>query len=114
MNRKKVILGPGCIDCPVKECDTITYRGSRCEVLRDKYNLDDPDKDRALTIEQICMLHHKSVLVKAPEVPDIDEKVMICDGCRKEPSDGAKYVILDDEQYSYGCFIDGTIILIPQ
>lgn len=47
MNRKKVILGPGCIDCPVKECDTITYRGSRCEVLRDKYNLGDPDKDRS-------------------------------------------------------------------
>lgn len=26
--------GNGCINCPVKECDALLYRGSRCSALR--------------------------------------------------------------------------------
>ena len=34
MNSPK-FLGEGCKTCPVKNCDTTVYRGSRCAFLRD-------------------------------------------------------------------------------
>lgn len=34
--------GAGCKTCPVKNCDTLQYRGSRCAALRAKHGLGDP------------------------------------------------------------------------
>lgn len=34
--------GSGCKTCPVQNCDTFNYRGSRCAALRDQYGLGDP------------------------------------------------------------------------
>lgn len=34
--------GPGCKTCPVRNCDTLQYRGSRFAALRDQHGLDDP------------------------------------------------------------------------
>lgn len=109
---KRMYLGPGCAKCPVKGCDTVTYRGSRCASLRDKYGLDDPD-EQPLTALQICMLHNQKVHVHAPSIPEIDGKDMVCDGSRKTV-EGGHYVILDNEEYSYILFVDGTIELMAR
>ena len=49
--------GSGCKNCPVKHCDTLTYRGSRCASLRDKFGLGDPktnaDHIRSMTDEEL-------------------------------------------------------------
>ena len=34
--------GSGCINCPVKDCQTMHYRGSTCAAQRAKYGLGDP------------------------------------------------------------------------
>lgn len=63
----------------------------------------------ALSVLQICALHHQVVSVKAPTIPEIDGKEMLCDGSRKT-GDG-RFVILNNEEYSYVLFVDGTIRL---
>ena len=53
----------GCKTCPVVQCDTVTYRGSRCKELRTVHGLGDPktnaDAIREMTDEQLCeaLLH---------------------------------------------------------
>lgn len=53
----------GCKTCPVVQCDTVTYRGSRCKELRTVHGLGDPktnaDALREMTDEQLCdaLLH---------------------------------------------------------
>lgn len=53
----------GCKTCPVVQCDTVTYRGSRCKELRSVHGLGDPktnaDAIREMTDEQLCeaLLH---------------------------------------------------------
>lgn len=48
----------GCKTCPVVQCDTVTYRGSRCKELRTVHGLGDPktnaDAIREMTDEQLC------------------------------------------------------------
>ena len=58
-----IMKGPGCNSCPVNEfdCDA-QYRGSRCSVLRDKYNLGDPDTKAEKLIKCDCnKCAHKEV-----------------------------------------------------
>lgn len=45
------MLNPGCKYCPVKNCDTVQYRGSRCAALRSKFGLDDPSLSDAYDLE---------------------------------------------------------------
>lgn len=45
------MLNPGCKTCPVKNCDTLQYRGSRCAALRDRFGLDDPAKSTPYDLE---------------------------------------------------------------
>ena len=45
------MLNPGCKNCPVKNCDTVQYRGSRCAALRDQFGLDDPNLSSAYDLE---------------------------------------------------------------
>lgn len=40
---QKIFRGRGCKSCPVKNCDTSQYRGSRCTALRARYGEDDPE-----------------------------------------------------------------------
>ncbi len=53
----------GCKTCPVVQCDTVTYCGSRCMALRAVHGLGDPktnaDAIREMTDEQLCeaLLH---------------------------------------------------------
>ena len=62
-----------------------------------------------MSVLQICGLHHKAVSVKAPTIPEIDGKEMLCDGSRK--TDDGHFVILDNDEYSFILFVDGTIRL---
>lgn len=39
---KMELNGAGCKTCPVKICDTLKYRGSRCTALRAQHGLGDP------------------------------------------------------------------------
>lgn len=49
------------------------------------------------------------VLVEAPSLPDIHEKVVSCTGAYKHGDN--RVVILDGEEYSQVLFVDGTIRL---
>ena len=50
--------GSGCKTCPVKRCETLTYRGSTCATQRAKYGLGDPqtnaDRIRAMSDEELA------------------------------------------------------------
>ena len=47
----------GCKTCPVVQCDTVTYRGSRCASLRAVHGLGDPmtneDRVREMSFEEL-------------------------------------------------------------
>lgn len=47
----------GCKTCPVVQCDTVTYRGSRCASLRAAHGLGDPmtneDRVRVMSREEL-------------------------------------------------------------
>lgn len=45
------MMNPGCKNCPVKNCDTLQYRGSRCAALRDKLGLGDPAESTPYDLE---------------------------------------------------------------
>lgn len=45
------MLHSGCKSCPVKNCDTIQYRGSRCAALRDRFGLGDPNSSTPYDLE---------------------------------------------------------------
>ena len=50
--------GSGCINCPVKPCNTVYYRGSTCAAQRAKFGLGDPltnaDRIRAMSDEELA------------------------------------------------------------
>lgn len=50
--------GSGCKTCPVKNCETMNYRGSACAAQRAKLGLGDPmtngDRIRAMTDEELA------------------------------------------------------------
>lgn len=52
------MVGSGCKSCPVKGCDTLRYRGSRCAALRAEYGLGDPltnaDRIRSMCDEELA------------------------------------------------------------
>lgn len=51
-------LGSGCVNCPVKPCQTMKYRGSTCVAQRDRYGLGDPktiaDMIRDMSDQELC------------------------------------------------------------
>lgn len=51
--------GSGCEKCPVQNCDTRTYRGSRCAELRARHDLGDPktnyDHIMSMNVEQLAL-----------------------------------------------------------
>ena len=50
--------GSGCINCPVKPCNTVYYRGSTCAAQRARLGLGDPmtnaDRIRAMSDEELA------------------------------------------------------------
>lgn len=65
---RKLGMNPGCIncpDCPVKGCDAMLYRGSRCMALRRKHGLGDP-LTKAEKIQAIPL----SELRNIPRIPE--------------------------------------------
>ena len=58
---------------------------------------------------EICAMQGQLVLVEAPSLPDIHEKVVSCTGAYKHGDN--RVVILDGEEYSQVLFVDGTIRL---
>lgn len=50
--------GSGCKNCPVKQCETLNYRGSTCAAQRAEYGLGDPmtiaDRIRAKDDEELA------------------------------------------------------------
>lgn len=56
--------GSGCNTCPVKGCDTMNYRGSRCAALRHQHGLGDPmtnaDRIRAMSNEELAKFLERS------------------------------------------------------
>ena len=63
----------------------------------------------SIPFDTICGLHNKKVLVYAPSIPDIHNRVVVCDGARK--CDEYRYIVLDNDEYSQILFIDGAIEL---
>lgn len=63
----------------------------------------------SIPFDTICSLHNKKILVYAPSIPDIHNRVVVCDGARKVGE--YRYIILDGDEYSQMFFIDGTIDL---
>ncbi len=57
----------------------------------------------------VCGLHNQKVLVCSPSIPDIHNRVVVCDGARK--CDEYRYIVLDNDEYSQILFIDRTIEL---
>lgn len=72
----------GCRTCPVVQCDTVTYRGSRCKALRGELGLGDPmtnaDAIREMTDEQLCEFIHR-----ASDIPCHEKMTPECYECRK-------------------------------
>nr|DAH90706.1 MAG TPA: hypothetical protein [Caudoviricetes sp.] len=58
----------------------------------------------------ICGLHGDIVIVSAPDIPELNNKMVPCLGSHKDP-DGHKYVVLDGEEYSQDLIIGGFIKL---
>lgn len=54
------MAGSGCHDCPVRDCDTLMYRGSRCAALRNAAGLGDPmtnaERIRQMSDDELCHL----------------------------------------------------------
>ncbi len=66
--------GSGCNTCPVKGCDTMNYRGSRCAALRHQHGLGDPmtnaDRIRAMSDEELADILYKQT--------DLDGQIKSC------------------------------------
>lgn len=63
--------GSGCFNCPVKNCETMNYRGSTCAAQRAKFGLGDPmtnaDRIRAMTDEELAaLLAHETYRIAEP------------------------------------------------
>ena len=63
-----------------------------------------------LTELDICGLHGDIVIVSAPDIPELNNKMVPCLGSHKDP-DGHKYVVLDGEEYSQDLITSGFIKL---
>lgn len=63
-----------------------------------------------LTELDICELHGDIVIVSAPDIPELNNKMVPCLGSHKDP-DGHKYVVLDGEEYSQDLIAGGFIKL---
>ncbi len=63
-----------------------------------------------LTEVEICAMHGDNVIVSAPNIKELDKRVVPCLGSHKD-IDGQKYIVLDGEEYSQSLFVDGTITL---
>lgn len=63
-----------------------------------------------LTEQDICGLHGDIVIVSAPDIPELNNKMVPCLGSHKDP-DGHKYVVLDGEEYSQDLITSGFIKL---
>lgn len=64
------MLNHGCCNCPVRDCDTIQYGGSRCAALRDRFGLADPSLSTAYSLEYRgirCVEAEQRVRIKALE-----------------------------------------------
>ena len=70
--------GSGCMNCPVKPCETMNYRGSTCAAQRAKLGLGDPmtnaDRIRAMSDKELAFF-------LADEIPHGD-----CYGCELDCS----------------------------
>ena len=64
-----LINGPGCKNCPVKDCQTGHYRGSVCAAQRSKFNLGDPQTKAEKVAQDIQMMSDD-------ELKDYLEKVL--------------------------------------
>ena len=62
--------GLGCTTCPVKGCDTVQYRGSRCTALRHRHGLGDPltwaEKIQSMSPEELRPLLESTAYGEAP------------------------------------------------
>lgn len=63
-----------------------------------------------LTELDICGLHGDIVIVSAPDIPELNNKMVPCLGSHKDP-DGHKYVVLDGEEYIKDLITSGFIKL---
>lgn len=63
-----------------------------------------------LTELDISGLHGDIVIVSAPDIPELNNKMVPCLGSHKDP-DGHKYVVLDGEEYSQDLITSGFIKL---
>ena len=63
-----------------------------------------------LTGQEICGLHGDMVIVAAPDIAELNNKIVPCLGVHKDP-DGHKYVVLDGEEYSQDLINGGFIKL---
>ena len=115
------MIGSGCINCPVKPCNTMRYRGSTCAAQRACYGLGDPstvgDKLRAMfaTDEGIAELFLALDVSRAEEFTlyycdgknnciDEDGEITCNDEMRKacilrwlrKPAEQTPRIILDD------------------
>lgn len=76
-----LMKGEGCKTCPVKNCDTMVYRGSRCAALRHQAGIySDPrtnfeafkEMSSRMTVDQMAkfILEYKWVCEDCPEYED--------------------------------------------
>lgn len=63
-----------------------------------------------LSEQDICGLHGDTVIVVAPDIPELNYQMVPCLGSHKDP-DGHKYVVLDGEEYSQDLVTGGFIKL---
>lgn len=70
--------GSGCKTCPVKNCETMNYRGSACAAQRARLGLGDPqtngDRIRAMTDEKLAIFFVNAIADGCPPEHDWDCK----------------------------------------
>lgn len=63
--------GGGCAGCPVRPCETLTYRGSACMAQRAKLGLGDPwtqsDRIRVMSDEELAKFLENASIAGCPD-----------------------------------------------
>ena len=85
--------GGGCAGCPVRPCETLTYRGSACMAQRAKLGLGDPwtqgDRIRAMSDEELVEMLYNGVDAEyCRNAPECGEMLDADDGIPEEKCKG--------------------------